>query len=107
MDSDIFKYICFNKFNFILVSQRILDWFKKKKEFLGKLVFLFKFIVRVICFFYILSFKEVYFDIFFVVGSLIISIFFNVFGYIFLFFMIRKIFVILIRFLVLFYENLK
>ncbi|KAM6175499.1 telomere-associated protein RIF1 isoform 2-T2 [Erethizon dorsatum] len=85
--------------------QRSSDWAKKKKEPLGKLASLFKLIVRVICSFHTLSFKEAHSDTLLGIGNSIISIISNLLGHISLPSVIRKIFAILTRPLALFYEN--
>ncbi|XP_038607414.1 telomere-associated protein RIF1 isoform X2 [Tachyglossus aculeatus] len=80
------------------------DWSKKKKEPLGKLASLFKFIVRAINSFHRLSSRERP-DALLPVGSSIVSIMSSVLGHISLPSVIRTIFAILARPLAVFYEN--
>ncbi|XP_073926835.1 telomere-associated protein RIF1 isoform X2 [Castor canadensis] len=87
--------------------QRSSDWSKKKKEPLGKLASLFKLIVRMICSFHTLSFKEEHSDTLLGIGSSITSMLSNVLGHISLPSVISKIFATLARPLALFYENSK
>ncbi|XP_004870087.2 telomere-associated protein RIF1 isoform X1 [Heterocephalus glaber] len=87
--------------------QRSSDWAKKKKDPLGKLASLVKLIVRVICSFHTLSFKEAHSDALLGVGNSIISMISNLLGHISLPSVIRKIFAVLTRPLALFYENSK
>ncbi|XP_010602964.1 telomere-associated protein RIF1 isoform X2 [Fukomys damarensis] len=87
--------------------QRSSDWAKKKKDPLGKLASLFKLIVRVICSFHTLSFKEAHSDALLSVGNSIISMISNLLGHISLPSVIRQIFAVLTRPLALFYENSK
>ncbi|XP_039769038.1 telomere-associated protein RIF1 isoform X2 [Ornithorhynchus anatinus] len=82
------------------------DWSKKKKEPLGKLASLFKFIVRAINSFHRLSSKERP-EALLPIGSSIVSIISSVLGHISLPSVIRTIFATLARPLALFYENSK
>ncbi|XP_042539320.1 telomere-associated protein RIF1 isoform X1 [Dipodomys spectabilis] len=87
--------------------QRSSDWSKKKKEPLGKLASLFKMLVRIMCSFHTLSFKEGHSDTLLAIGNSIISILSNVLGHISLPSVIRNMFATLIRPVALFYENSK
>ncbi|XP_008997148.3 telomere-associated protein RIF1 isoform X2 [Callithrix jacchus] len=87
--------------------QKPSDWSKKKNEPLGKLTSLFKLIVKVICSFHTLSFKEAHSDTLFTIGNSITSIISSVLGHISLPSMIRKIFASFTRPLAVFYENSK
>ncbi|KAM4859340.1 telomere-associated protein RIF1 isoform 2-T2 [Thomomys bottae] len=87
--------------------QRSSDWSKKKKEPLGKLASLFKLLVKIMCSFHTLSFKEGHSDTLLPIGNSITSILSNILGHISLPSVIRKMFATLIRPMALFYENSK